>query len=511
MEHNWISVLPPLLAIGLAIYTREVVLSLFVGVLSGYLILEGFSLKALIATFEAIVKALANEDHAYVISFSVLLGGMVGIISASGGSLGLVSSLAKFATNPKRFQLSTWLMGLIVFFDDYANTILVGSSMRPLSDKLRVSREKLAYIVDSTAAPVASIVPLSTWIGFELGLIATSLEKSGVDKDAYFVFIATIPYRFYPILALILVLWVAVRGKDLYPMSRAEIRARKEGKVLDDNALPLAEYESSELSFDGNAVPKAITAILPISVVITVTILGIYYTGGGFQGTKPLRDVLADSNSYKALLWGSFCGVIAALFMSRYVGYTLASSVKFMIAGFKTMVIATVVLLLAWSIGDVCEQIGTANYLISVMKGFLAPIAIPAVIFILSALVSFSTGSSWATMAIIFPLGVPLAIEVVGSSDSPVVLATISSILAGSVWGDHCSPISDTTILSSMASGCDHIAHVRTQLPYAFLAALTSIVSLFVVSLVGYVWIVMIAGVIFSLIIFELLARKVEG
>jgi Na+/H+ antiporter NhaC len=483
---GWLSIVPPLAAIALALLFKDVLIALFLGVFLGALFLYQWNpLTAFARSIDSFVlPALADTDHASIIVFSTLLGGMVGLISKSGGTLGIVDRLAPFATTARRGQVATWLMGLFIFFDDYANTLIVGSTMRPITDRLRVSREKLAYIVDATAAPVASIVPISTWIGFEIGLIAAAFNEIGLPYNAYTTFIASIPYRFYPILALVLGFTIAFSCRDFGPMLRAERRASSTGKVLADDAVPLADYGASALTPPDGTPRRAFNAILPILTVVGVTILGLYATGsaGLDRADHPetgewLREVFANANSYTTLMWASLAGVTVALLLplaQRIL--TVRQATDGMVEGFKAMLLAMVVLTLAWSLGGVAGELHTADYVVRLTEGVLSPHWLPVLVFLLSAAISFATGTSWGTMGILMPLVIPISHGLSLAAGHPVgtdsyyvfLLGTISSVLAGSVWGDHCSPISDTTILSSMGSGCDHIAHVKTQLPYAF-------------------------------------------
>ena len=371
----------------------------------------------------------------------------------------------------------------MIFFDDYANTLIVGSTMRPITDRLKVSREKLAYIVDSTAAPVASVFPISSWIGFEVGLIAAAFAAVEIPFNAYTTFVASIPYRFYPIFALVLGFTIAVTGRDFGPMFKAERRARTTGKLLGDGAVPLANFNTDILEPSPGAPKRAINALVPILAVIVITVVGMYSSGSAglvradFEGTGAwLREVFGNADSISALCWASLGGMLLAfgLPLAQRI-FSLREGVGAMVEGFKSIFMALIVLILAWSIGAVCDELHTAEFLVGLSQGVLSPHWFPVLIFLVSAAVSFATGSSWGTLGILMPLVVPIAHGLSSSAGMPlgsdsygaIMVGTISSVLAGSVWGDHCSPISDTTILSSTASGSDHIAHVRTQLPYA--------------------------------------------
>ncbi|HEX2254075.1 MAG TPA: Na+/H+ antiporter NhaC family protein [Thermoanaerobaculia bacterium] len=484
---GWLSVVPPLVAIGLALLFKDVLVSLFLGVFVGALILQAWRPVAAFARSidQFILPALADADHAKIVVFTTLLGGMVGVISRSGGTRGIVEALTPLATSSRRGQLATWLLGVAIFFDDYANTLIVGSTMRPITDRLRISREKLAYIVDSTAAPVASVVPISTWIGFEVGLIAAAFTQVGIEWNAFSAFVASIPYRFYPLLALVFGFSIAASGRDFGPMLAAERRAAR-GELLAPGDRALAEYRSDALEPAAGTPLRAINAVLPILTVIGVTLAGLYVTGAASvaamadapaRGTGAWwREVFAQANSFDTLLWASLAGLVMALALPLVQRILpLTAGMEAMVEGFKAMLLALVVLVLAWSIGAVCGELHTADYLVQLTQGVLSPHWLPVLVFVLSAAVAFATGTSWGTMGILIPLVIPIAHGLATANGlalgdgvyGTILLGTISSVLAGSVWGDHCSPISDTTILSSTASGSDHIAHVRTQLPYA--------------------------------------------
>ncbi len=490
---GWLSVIPPLVAIGLALAFKDVILSLLLGVFSGALFLYHWNpVTAFARTIDSfIVPSVADPDHASILVFTTLLGGMVGLISKSGGTLGIVDRLTPYATNPRRGQVATWLLGVVIFFDDYANTLIVGSTMRPITDRLKISREKLAYIVDSTAAPVASVFPISTWIGFEVGLIAAAFAALELPFNAYTTFVGSIAYRFYPIFALVLGFTIAISRRDFGPMLRAERRAGATGQLVGENDVPLADYAASDLAPPEGKPRRALNALLPIATVAVMTVIGLYVSGTAVtpraaydSGFVWLSDVFSNADSYRALLWASLLGMILALVLplaQRILSVRDATSA--MVNGFRSMLLAFVVLILAWSIGSVCAELHTADYLVGLTSGLLSPHWIPVLTFVLSAAISFATGTAWGTMAILMPLVIPIShglsletgLAVADPHYYTLMLGTISSVLAGSVWGDHCSPISDTTILSSMASGCDHIAHVRTQAPYALAIGMVGI------------------------------------
>ncbi|KUK14041.1 MAG: NhaC family transporter [bacterium 42_11] len=478
--YGFLSLLPPILAILLCFLTKEVLFSLFMGIWVGATILASWNpWSGFLSTFDNyVLRALVPKDggtwNAAVIIFSMTLAGAVGVMGRSGGTLAIVQNLSKRAKTPRGAQFFSWLMGLIVFFDDYANTLLVGHTMRPLTDKMRVSREKLAYIVDSTASPVASWALVSTWIGYELGLIQQAFEKIGLQENAYLVFLNTIPYRFYSLGAVFMVLLTILLQREYGPMYHAELRARRTGKVLRDDAKPLASPELTKFEVPEGKPLRAINAWIPILTMILVTFVGLWYNGGGLE--KPLtltgiREAVGNADASIVLLWSSFTtsAVAIILAVSQRI-LTLSQAFEAWVDGAKSLLIALIILTLAWAIKGVCDDMKTAEYIISLTKGHLSPHFVPVVIFIVAMFVSFATGTSWGTMGILMPLAIPLA-HALGAP----LIATIGAVLTGSVFGDHCSPISDTTIMSSMASACDHMDHVSTQLPYSITVAIISV------------------------------------
>lgn len=508
-HYGWLSIMPPLIAIILAIAVRQVIPALFIGILAGAWIAKGLTASGLMSGFLDIsatyVKdAVADPDHASIIIFSMMIGGMVGIISRNGGMYGIVEGIIGFASTARRACVSTATMGLAIFFDDYANSLVVGNSMRPITDKLRVSREKLAYIVDSTAAPVSCIALVTTWIGFEIDQLNTEFAKAGVGTDnvanglnGYEIFLQSVPYSFYPILALIFVFMVALMNRDFGPMLTAERQARKHGST----ALPKRDVNQvHEVIEPVEGKPqRAINAVLPVVTMVATVMMGLWITGSDETHTT-LGEIIGNSNSYTALLWGSLAGVIMAALLSMSQGIlSMEQTVDAWFNGLKAMLQAMLILILAWSLANVTDALGTGLYLAEVLDGRISPALFPALVFILAAITAFSTGSSWTTMGILFPLVIPVALVLIGitpdnldSAQMPILYSSVAAVLGGAVWGDHCSPISDTTILSSMASGCDHVSHVRTQLPYALLVATITLLVAIIPTAMGVAWWIML-------------------
>ena len=516
---GWFSLLPPLLAILLALLFREVITALVAGVWLGALAVAGYN--PLTATWRMIdtfiTPALADGDHAAIVIFSLLLGGMVGIIARNGGAMGMVEAVAPLARSPRRGKVATATAGMAVFFDDYANCLIVGNTMRPITDRLRISREKLAYLVDSTAAPVAAIVPISTWVGYEISLIADGLRiaaeqqaanpalaQSLADASPFTVFVATIPYRFYPVLALVFVFLTSIMNRDLGPMARAEERAARGEGLHRPGAMLATDTSGAVLEPKEGIRHRWWNAVLPVLTVMVVMIAGLYATGRASAGPDAsLMDVFGEANPFSTLLWGSLAGCLVAFALSvgqRLLG--LQETIQAWVGGIKAVMIAMIILVLAWSLGAVTEQVGTARYLALLLEGNVALGLLPVLVFLVAAAMSFATGTSWGTMAILLPLVIPLTVSLGGGADFSatggysLLLGTISSVLAGSIFGDHCSPISDTTVLSSTAAACDHVDHVRTQLPYALLVAGVGMVLGDVGTAFGLpVWVALLASV----------------
>ena len=483
---GWLSIVPPLLAILLALLFRQVILSLILGVYAGAVFIYDYNpITGFLRLLDVyIINSVSDISHIQIIIFTLLFGGMIGIMSKSGGTRGIANVITKFAKSRKSTSISAWLSGLVIFFDDYANTLIVGNLMRPVTDKMKISREKLSFIVDATAAPVASIFIISSWIGYEVGLIQDGLRMIGSDANAYSTFLATIPFRFYPIMMLVFVFFVSYFERDFGSMYKAERRAIHEDKPAADNFDTNNELEEASKIFGNEEKAKWYNGIVPIIVIIIGTIIGLVYTGIdslSSQGISNygLREIISNSDSYLSLLWGSFAAcVIAAIIVLSQKIMSLTETIDAWILGIKSMLLAVLILTLAWSIGSITVEMKTADFIIGLISDSIAPHYLPVIVFLVCALTSFATGTSWGTMAIMMPIVIPLSHTVSGlynlsPGDTTLILdGVISSVLAGCVFGDHCSPISDTTILSSMASRCNHIDHVRTQLPYAIFVAM---------------------------------------
>lgn len=535
----WLSVMPPIIAILLALLFKEVILSLFIGIWTGAFIVGGMRVESLYYFMLSIwrvvekymVNALIDSGHMAIIIFSLLISGMVAVISRNGGMAGIVGKLSRIARSAKSSQFATWLLGIAIFFDDYANTLIVGNTMRQVTDKFRVSREKLAYLVDSTAAPVASIAFITTWIGAELGYIGDGIQlidDPNFTLTPYAIFLSSLKYSFYPVLALLFMAILIFTGRDFGPMYKAELRARTLGQVSGTNK-EAAEEKLEDLSPVPNAPNNWLHAFIPVMVVIMVTILGLVETGlsalyGQLSGAGhlvgaltwgevwrniglltdtgnpsflvKLGTIIGASDSYVALLWASLSGVITAILITLGKRtMKLAQTMDTVVVGIKTMLPAIIILTLAWSLAITTEELHTAAYISAALKDSINPYLLPPIVFILSAFISFSTGSSWSTMAILYPIAIPTTWVVAqsqgidGMAAQELLFNVIATVLAASVLGDHCSPISDTTILSSLASHCNHIDHVRTQMPYALTVGGISLIACYVSTAIHGQWV----------------------
>lgn len=530
----WLSILPPLIAILMALFFKEVFSALFIGLFSGTLIIFSYQeasifsafFKAIFAISDTyILQSLADSGHISIILFSMLIGAMVNLITKNGGMQGVVNKLSKFANSRRSGQFVTWFLGILIFFDDYANTLVVGNTMRPVTDRLKVSREKLAYIVDSTAAPVASIAMITTWIGIELSYIQSATVQININESPYSIFLHSLPTRFYPFFTLFFILMLILLKKDFGPMLKAEKKCRQQLKIEEETNKPSAELQDIEI--DKSIPTRWYNAGIPVFIVIFGTFAGLVYTGwdttiwndSNLAFSKKLSHIIGASDSYLALLWSSLSAVLAAVALSlgqRIL--TLSKAVEALVSGFKTMLTAILILVLAWALADITKDMHTADFISNTLIATnVSPYLLPSLTFILSALIAFSTGSSWGTMAILYPLILPASWALCHSAgmnnleSMDIFYITVSAILAGSVLGDHCSPISDTTILSSLASSCNHIEHVRTQLPYALTVGSIAIFAGLLPAAYGVSsWILIPLGFILLFLIVKFFGKKHE-
>ena len=514
--NRWWSIVPPLLAIVLAMWIRNVFVALLAAVFVGATIILGgdvftgllrtvdsylltqltptrdyFSSIVAASTWNEFIARLVPVDGDYfqiqVVVFTLFLGATIGVMTESGGTRALVQRMARLTDSRTRCQLLTSSMGLAVFFDDYANMLLVGSTMRPVTDQQRISREKLAFLVDSTAAPVAGLSVISTWVAVEVGLIKDAfatqqlmLAGASVEDSAWWAFLWSLPYRFYPLLLLVFVFAVARTGRDFGPMRRAELRAFTTGRLTagadpsvstttDINADSVPAFATNQPRLESLTI---LNAVLPIVVLVTSVIVGMLWQ---------------PDDSIRMLMYAAIAASTTAVFTAFATrALSISGIVRAWLLGVKSMLLGVVVLVLAWGIADVCspDNLNTATFLVDLTGNLVSLSWMPALAFLLAAVVSFATGSSFATMGLLVPLFISMTSILLTEAsvtteqipDNTIMLATIGAILAGAIFGDHCSPISDTTVLSSAASGCDHLDHVATQLPYALVVGAVALV-----------------------------------
>lgn len=454
--NSWLAILPPILAIVLAIRTREVFSSLFLGILSGSLILMGGQpVNALADALARLVEVFSSRDNVQVIFFCSLVGSLIALIERSGGLEGLVAYILNrnLIRTRRGAQLLGFGVGIIIFVESNIKALLTGAVARPLCDKMGVSREKLSLITDTTDAPVCMLIPLNGW-----GALIISLLSAQAVKDPVSVLAASLPLSFYLYVVLALLLASIVLGRDIGSMRKAERRADQEGKLWRDGATPLMAEEVAAIRAKPGVKLRALNMVVPILVMVAMIPVGLYTTGHG----NPMRG-----SGSTAVLWAVSTAVLVSILM--YFAqrlFTLAEVSDLVIKGVAGLIPLNVILVLAYAIGGVCHDLGTGQYVAQVFSGVLPGWLLPVVIFIISCAISFSTGSSWGTFAIMMPVAVPAALALHVS-----LPLAVGALLSGGVFGDHSSLISDTTIVSAMASVADLVDHFTTQLPYALVAA----------------------------------------
>lgn len=535
-HYGLLTLIPPVVAIVLAFLTKNVIISLFIGTLSGTFLVQlvdNSFLSAIVQSFLDFVSralnSLADPWNAGIILQVLVIGGVIHLVAKMGGAKAVAEALARKAKTAKSTQVVTLLLGLAVFFDDYANSLIVGPIMKPVADKMKISRERLAFIIDATAAPIAGLAIVSTWIGLEVGLINDAfINGIGQEVDAFGVFLQTIPYRFYNILILVFVFITSILLKEFGPMYKAEVEARRRGLSFEEEEVA----SDSNMDHDDLEPKEGIklsiwNAIIPIGVLVITALLCFYFSGysaimGGedvaLQGImtnsplsfKAIQEAFSASDASVALFQSALVASIVSIIMgvAKKI-FTVSEAIDTWIDGMKPLLITGVILLLAWSLSSVIKDLGTAKYLVSLLSGSLPNFLLPSLIFILGAIISFATGTAYGTMGILMPLAIPLAYSM--NPDMCYVIVSTSAVLTGAIFGDHCSPISDTTILSSMGAGCNHIAHVNTQMWYALFIAAITILFGYIPAGFGLQWyIVLPISIIAVFLGVQILGKKVE-
>nr|WP_315063241.1 Na+/H+ antiporter NhaC family protein [uncultured Campylobacter sp.] len=532
------TLIPPVVAIVLAFITKDVVLSLFIGVFSGTFLINVIDsnifmtfIKGFTDIVKRIVGSLADSWNAGIVLQVLCIGGVVALITKMGGTKAVAIWLSKKAKTGVSAQISTWVMGLFVFFDDYANSLIVGPIMRPITDKFKVSREKLAFIIDATAAPIAGLAVISTWVGLEISLIKQGYELIGITNvNAFSIFVETMPYRFYNLFMLFFIVCTAFMGREFAGMLKAERRARAgELHPRRDGAM-IEDVEDKTLEPKENIKLQSSNAVIPLLVLILGAFVSFYFSGLGALEGEALESAKAHPLTFHtfqatfgaadasvALFQSALLATVVAIFMAVYRKIlTVREAIETWGKGWKTMITTIIILLLAWSLSSVIKELGTSRYLVDLLSQSTPKIVLPAAIFMLGSFISFSTGTSYGTMGILMPLAIPLASAVgmhsglEGDALHAYMIVNISAVLTGAIFGDHCSPISDTTILSSMGAGCNHIDHVQTQMPYALaVCAISIFAGYFPIALGLSIWIVLPLGLLVTALVVRFVGQRV--
>lgn len=464
------SLLPPVIAIGLALITKEVYSSLFVGVIVGGLLYSDFNFEGTLthAFNEGIVASLADSYNVGILVFLVILGVMVMLMNKAGGSAAFGRWAAKRIKTRAGAQLATIALGVLIFIDDYFNCLTVGSVMRPVSDKSKISRAKLAYLIDATAAPICIIAPVSSW--------AAAVSSYVEDGNGLYLFIRAIPFNFYALLTIIMMIFLALTNLDYGPMAKHEKNAAEKGDIFSG----MKKMADAALEKE-NPKGKVIDLVLPIAVLIVACVIGMIYSGGFFEGVN-FVEAFSNSDASEGLMLGSAVTLVITMiyYLLRRV-MSFKDMAECIPEGFKSMVPAILILTLAWSLKAMTDSLGAKQFVEAVVKssagGF--QVFLPAIVFLIATFLAFATGTSWGTFGIL----IPITLGVFPLTD-PLGVVCVSACMAGAVCGDHCSPISDTTIMASAGAQCDHVTHVSTQLPYAFTVAGVSFVSYLIAGLI---------------------------
>lgn len=488
----WFSVVPPLIAITLAIITTRLFLSLGVAVGTGLLlawvhlawIQHDISLKSFGLEVVWFVRAVTVGNDGidlfnfWVIMFVLFMMSMISVVIASGGIASVITILSHLAKGPRTTQVITAVMGTIIFIGDYSNAMLVGPTMRPITDKYKVSREKLAYIVDSTSAPIAGLAFVSTWIGYEVGLFNAVAENIGLNSDGYSMFFDALPFRFYCILTIIFVLINTISGRDYGMMRSAQNRAQDTGNVSDPDAKVMGGITSDINTLNTNS--QILSAVIPLTLLFTMILGGLWIDGNGSGSAFSLtswRNALSEANNVKVLASSAITSFVAAilcgLVFSKMSFPQISKAVK---EGLSGTLLPIAIILCAWGIKASCDRLSTGDYIASLLSDVVSPLWFPALVFVVASLTSFATGTSWGTMAILIPTAIPVAYVLDGNMYGITTIICLGAVLDGAIFGDHCSPISDTTILSAIVSSCDPMHHVRTQMPYALTVAVIALI-----------------------------------
>jgi len=525
----WYSIVPPVLAISLAFLTRNVLLSLGIAIVAGgFLANVPQAPLSPVAWFEGLKSAgifmghtLTSKTNLQILAFLPPIFVTIEIVIASGGFRGIILWLLKRVKGGKSAQLATALMGVLCFIDDYTNAIIVGSMMQPITDRFRISREKLAFIVDATSAPVAGLAVISTWIAYEVGLLTQIAEELGIERSGYSMFFDALSFRFYCLLMLAFVFVHIILGRDFGPMRTSEEIAAKNGPGQNNQAGPLRDADDSGSPAVTRQSSRAFKALVPLGGLILFHITGLWVDGGGpaklGQGGSLLslvywRDVIsAARNTHLILDLAALFGLTLALLCSQLFGSLRFSVISNCFRrGVRRAMIPFVILILAWSLKNCCDSLKTGEFLTAILAGRVSPYWFAPAVFVVASVTSFATGTSYGTMAILIPTAIPVAFALDGNTYGLTTMISLGAVLDGAIFGDHCSPISDTTIMSSIASSCDLMQHVRTQLPYSLLVAALALLCAYLPSALGLppLWSFALAVLVMICLLLLLARRK---
>lgn len=496
INYGIISLIPPILAIGLAIWTKNIIVSLFVSVFASVTIVSGWNP---IAAFPAMIKdymfnSLADTMNTQALFMMVIIGGFVALLTQSGGAMAFTNYVTRFVNTRSKCETGIWFGGLFVWFTDNGNSLIVGPIFEALGEKLRVSREKFSYILDCTTTPICAMVPIIGWGVYTMSLIETELNVSGItDVTSWDVFTRGIPMNFYAILTLFMAGFMAMTQWDYGPMLKAQNRAMEKGETIRPGGTPMRN-EEKKIALPEGVNPKLYTVVVPLLVL-----LGVMFTILTFKGLW--WQQVAGSDIRTSIASGFLCATLVLIVICiKEKIFNFTECLDVIMGGMRNMMFMCVVLVLAWSLSGVTKTIGTAAYLTQISEGFLNPGLLPCIVFIIGAVMSLATGTSWGTMAILMPIALPMAITF-----NPASLPLVATaIVSGSIYGDHCSPISDTTILASIGSACDHIDHFETQMPYATTVAAISAVMFLLAGFVSPLVMLPVAVVVLVAAIFAL-------
>ncbi|MCD6440843.1 MAG: sodium:solute symporter [Candidatus Marinimicrobia bacterium] len=469
-SYGWISILPPLLAIILAIKTKQVYPSLFLGIWLGWTAINGWNpLLGLQETLEATINIFKDSSNTKVIIFSMMVGALIVLMQHSGGVQGFINWIGEkgLVGNRRNASLLLWIIGVLIFIESNMINLVIGSIGRPLFDKFKAPREKLAYLAHSTSAPVCIMIPFNGW-----GAVLTGLLLAQQIENPFFVVLRAVPTNFYAIFTILLVLVVIISGKDYGPMAKAEKRARETGKLVRDGAQLLVSEETIAMPVKKGVTPRPVNMIAPLIAMVMMVPLGLFITGNGN---------ISQGSGSTAVFWAVLMGIfVAALLCKIQRIFTVREILDLVMKGMGGLIPMGLLMVFAFTLGATCKTMGTGPYVANLASATIHPAFIIPLIFLISCFISFATGTSWGTFAIMIPIAVPLALNM--GLNLPLM---VSAVMGGGVFGDHCSPISDTTMIASMASACDHIDHVNTQLPYALTSAGLALVFYLIIGLIG--------------------------